>query len=356
MCIGTGALADLGVIMRNIATPHTCVIITDTSVAGHYLNTAVAALEAADLRVLTAQFPPGEASKTLRTAAEICDTLLPQHLDRSTVIMALGGGVVGDMAGFVAAILLRGLPFVQVPTTLLAAVDASVGGKVGVDHAAGKNLIGAFHQPQLVVTDIATFKTLPRREIACGLAECVKHAFIRDAALLDFIDLQLDAIISGEPAALEKLVAWNVGIKAEIVRLDPFEKHQRAWLNFGHTFGHALETVGGYHALQHGEAVALGMVAAARLSEQRLGLKSAVTARLVTLLRRIGLPTHLPQLDSAAIFEAMKTDKKNRNGALRLVLLSAIGQPEIVSDVPAEQVRSAIESLGIPAPTKAEPK
>ncbi len=345
--VGAGQLGEIGPTLRTDLDARTCVIITDSNVAPLYLARTAASLEGVDIRVLAAQFAAGEAAKNLRTVGELYDNLLPRRLDRNAVIIALGGGVAGDLAGFIAATLLRGLPFVQAPTTLLAAVDASVGGKVGIDHAAGKNLIGAFHQPRLVITDLATFKTLPRREIACGLAECVKHAFIRDGALLSFIETRLDSLISCDPVTMEKLVAWNVQIKAEIVEMDPYEKNQRAWLNFGHTFGHALETVGQYHALQHGEAVALGMVAAARLSEKRLGLNSAITARLIALLDRIGLPTRLPGLDAGAIFNAMKTDKKNRDGALRLVLLADIARPEIISDVPAEQVFQAIESLNV---------
>jgi 3-dehydroquinate synthase len=250
---------------------------------------------------------------------------------------------VGDLAGFVAATLLRGVPFIQVPTTLLAAVDASVGGKVGVDHPAGKNLIGAFHQPKLVLTDIATFSTLPPRELRGGLAECIKHAVIRDPGLFDFIAGNLSKIMACDPAALAHLVAANVAIKAAIVQEDPYEKSVRALLNLGHTFGHAIETVTHYR-VSHGEAVALGMLAAARLSHARGEFPAGDLHRLTTLLLALELPTSL-SLDPDQLLAAMATDKKVQSGKIRLILPVRIGEARIVADVPEREILAAAASL-----------
>jgi len=261
----------------------------------------------------------------------------------------VGGGVVGDLGGYVAASLVRGVPFVQVPTTLLSAVDASVGGKVGVDHATGKNLIGAFHQPKLVLTDIATFATLPPREIRCGLAECVKHAVIRDAGLFDFTAQHASAFLSGDANMLAELVARNVAIKAAVVGEDPFERGVRALLNFGHTFGHAIETVMEYSGILHGEGVSLGMVAAGRMAVELNHLPAADLQKLISLLKTLGLPTHLPTLDAAKAFNAMFSDKKVKGGKLRFILPTKIGHAQVVENVPDAPVRRALDSLLAPA-------
>ena len=269
--------------------------------------------------------PAGEQHKTLATVSTALDAFLNARIERATPIVALGGGVVGDLGGFVAASLLRGVPFVQVPTTLLSAVDASVGGKVGVDHATGKNLIGAFHQPRLVLTDIATFKTLPVREIRCGLAECIKHAVIRDADLFTFIKQRGKELLACDMAAMAQLVARNVAIKAAVVQEDPFEKCVRALLNFGHTFGHAIETVREYAGILHGEGVALGMVAAGRMATALGRFPAADLAAMIELIGAVGLPTAQPGLDVERTFAAMFSDKKVRGGKLRFVLPSRIG-------------------------------
>jgi 3-dehydroquinate synthase len=252
---------------------------------------------------------------------------------------------VGDLAGYVAASLLRGVPFVQVPTTLLAAVDASVGGKVGIDHAAGKNLIGTFHQPKLVITDIDTFKTLPAREIKCGLAECIKHGVIRDAGLFDFIGENVPAILGGEQQVMERLVEWNVAIKAAVVEEDPFEQGVRALLNYGHTFGHAIENVLEYAAILHGEGVSLGMVAAGRMAVGMKLFPAGDLQKLIGLLKAVGLPTAQKGLDADRVYEVMFTDKKVKGGRLRFILPTRIGHAHMVSDVPETAVREAIESL-----------
>lgn len=343
--IAAGLLESLGTLVRGVAGAPSCGIISDTNVAPLYLAPAAAALQAAGYRVITHTIPAGEQNKTLATVSAALDRFLTARVERATPIVALGGGVVGDLGGYVAATLLRGVPFVQVPTTLLAAVDASVGGKVGVDHATGKNLIGAFHQPRIVITDIATFRTLPKREIQCGLAECIKHAVIRDAALFTFIAENVALLQACDMEAMAELVARNVAIKAAIVREDPYEKGVRALLNFGHTFGHALENVLEYAGIQHGEGVALGMVAAGRLAVA-LGLfGQSDQERMAGLIAAVGLPVSLADLDLEKTYHAMFADKKVRSGRLRLVLPTRIGQAEIVTDVPEALVREALASL-----------
>ncbi|HVS71550.1 MAG TPA: 3-dehydroquinate synthase [Phycisphaerae bacterium] len=345
--VEAGALARLGEQVRAVAPAPSCAVVTDSIVAPLYLERAKASLAAAGYRVLTHTIPAGEQHKTLATASAALDTFLNARIERATPVIALGGGVVGDLAGLVAATLLRGVPFVQVPTTLLSAVDASVGGKVGVDHPAGKNLIGAFHQPRAVITDIDTFKSLPPRELRCGLAECVKHAIIRDAALFAFIETHVHQLLACDSPSIEELVARNVAIKAAIVMDDPFERGVRALLNLGHTFGHAIENVMGYTGIAHGEAVALGTVAATRLAIERGEFPARDLPRILALLQAIGLSTALPGLDPDRTFTAMGTDKKVAGGKLRLVLPTAIGAAHVVptsdADVPA--IRRAIASL-----------
>jgi 3-dehydroquinate synthase len=343
--IGAGLLEQLGALVRAVAPAPTCGIVSDTNVAPLYLAIATQALEAAGYRVIQHIVPAGEKFKNLQTVSAVLDTFLSARIERATPMIALGGGVVGDLAGFVAATAVRGIPFIQVPTTLLSAVDASVGGKVGADHAAGKNLIGAFHQPRLVLADIATFGTLPAREIRCGLAECIKHAVIRDASLLDFIADNVPAILACQPETMTSLVARNVAIKAAIVAEDPFERAVRALLNFGHTFGHAIENVLEYSGLQHGEAVALGMIAAGRLALALKRWNDKDLERMIELIAAVGLPTAMPQLDVDKTFAAMFTDKKVRGGKLRFVLPTRIGNAEIVENVPDPAVREALATL-----------
>ncbi len=344
--VGAGLLSELGPRVKEHAPSPSCALITDDRVATHYLAMARASLESANYRVCSFVFPAGEGNKTMRTVTAAYDTLLSARLERSSPVIALGGGITGDLAGFVSATLLRGVPFIQVPTTLLAAVDASVGGKVGVDHAMGKNLIGAFHQPAGVFTDVTTFKTLPALEMQCGLAECVKHAVIKDAKLLDFIDRHLPAILACDSDMLAELVAWNVKIKAAVVMADPFERGERALLNLGHTFGHALETLGGYANLSHGQAVALGVVAACQLAVQRGEYPRASALAVESLLKRIGLPVRIAIADPAAVFKAMGSDKKIISGRMRLILPSQhIGQARIAADIPKTQIIEAIEYI-----------
>lgn len=347
--IDAGLLGQMGTLVRQVAPAPTCGLVSDSNVAALYLRPARESLEAAGYRVIEYVFPAGESHKTLQTAAGGLDVLLSARVERATPLVALGGGVVGDLTGFLAATLLRGVPFVQAPTTLLSAVDASVGGKVGVDHPTGKNLIGAFHQPRLVISDVATYQTLPNREMRCGLAECIKHGIIRDRDLFAFLIQHMAKIMACDVSLLTELVAWNVRIKAAVVREDPYEKGVRALLNLGHTFGHALEAVAGYSGLQHGEAVALGTIAACRLAYHRGQMTAEDVGQVVNLVDLAGLPTNLPSLDIERTYAAMGTDKKVAGGKLRFVLPRGIGNAEVVTGVDPQDVKHALKSLILPA-------
>ncbi len=324
------------------------VIIADANVNARYGERVRACLDAVGLATIQLEFPPGECNKTPRTWLSLQDGLLGREkpIDRRTVIVALGGGVTTDLAGFVAATCLRGLRWVACPTTLLAAVDASVGGKTGVDHPAGKNLIGAFHQPAAVVIDVETFATLPAGQLANGLGECVKHAVIRDASLLDFIDAGATRIARCDADTMTDLVARNVAIKAAVVAADETEAGERAHLNFGHTIGHAVETFVGYERIGHGEAVSLGMVAANRLAAARGLLAEDVAAKIEAVLARLALPVRRAGLDARRIWQIMQHDKKARDGKVRMVLARALGTVQIVDDVSENQVHDAVAYLG----------
>ena len=334
------ALGLLGQAGRRIADagvkPGRCAVITNPNVAGRHAPILVESLIEAGFEPLVFEIPDGEAHKTLDTAAGLYARFADAKLARNEPVIALGGGVVGDLAGFVAATWLRGVPFVQIPTSLLAMVDASVGGKVAVDLPAGKNLVGAFKQPELVLIDPDLLSTLPGAEFRSGLAEIVKAGIIGDEAL--FAGLA----VAG-PASLTAMIADAVRVKARIVERDPFEMGDRAWLNLGHTFGHALELISGY-TLRHGEAVALGMVAAAEMSAS-LGYCDAALPGLVReTLARLGLPTR-HAFDPAAALAAMGTDKKRRGRALRFVLIKRIGEVTVADGVPEEAVLSALEMI-----------
>ncbi len=320
------------------------VVITNEVVAPLYLNRVVASLEAAGREVVTCVVPDGEQHKTLDTLGRVYDELLPHRLERGTPLVALGGGVTTDLGGFAAATLLRGLPFIPVPTSLLAMVDASVGGKTGVNHSAGKNLIGAFHAPHAVVIDPATLVTLPDRELRNGLAECIKHDVIRDA---DHFNLMFDAMpnfLAKDVPALTDLVRHNVAIKAKVVASDPFEKGERAHLNLGHTFGHAIEKVTKF-SVAHGEAVAVGTVCACRASAA-MGMMSQNDAdRVTSLIALAGLPTGGIEADADVLIAAMASDKKVSGGRVRFVLPTRIGAATLRDDVPPSVVRDAVASV-----------
>lgn len=317
------------------------VLIADENVVAH-ANALDKSLQDAGFETSQVTVPPGEASKSLDSAARLYDALAQLPADRTTPIIAVGGGVIGDLAGFVAATWHRGVPLVMVPTSLLAMVDSSVGGKVGVNHPAGKNLIGAIHQPIGVWIDTAFLETLPDREYRSGLAEVVKDAVIADAEFFGWLEQNVDRILARETQAVQHIITRCCEIKARIVESDERESTGgRMVLNYGHTFGHAFETVAGYGTCTHGEAVAAGMICASRLAE-RLGMISAdVTERQIALLKRFGLPTAPdPTWPVDAILEVMQRDKKAVAGRLRFVLPRGIGQVELVADVKLADVRS----------------
>jgi 3-dehydroquinate synthase len=322
-------------------------MITDTNL-GELAESYRESLETAGITAKVLAFPPGEATKSVASASILWDRLVSMRADRHTCVVAVGGGVIGDLAGFAAATYARGLPLLMVPTTLLAQVDSSVGGKVGVNHPEAKNIIGAFHQPVGVWIDTETLATLPARELRCGLAEVVKYGVILDAEFFGQIESQTDAILARDPASLRPIIARSCRLKADVVSRDEREETGlRAVLNFGHTVGHAIEAVVGYGGgFQHGEAVAVGMVAEARLAERIGWIGPETTARLTMLLDRLGLPTSAPRLDADALLDAMSRDKKNRAGSIRFVLPRAIGCVEL-TDIPNKsEIRAALASNG----------
>jgi 3-dehydroquinate synthase len=308
------------------------IVATNTTLAALYGEPLVKNLPNATLVTI----PDGEQYKTLDTVAKLYADFVDAGLDRSGTVLALGGGVVGDTIGFAAATYMRGVRFIQIPTTLLAMVDSSVGGKVGVDLPQGKNLVGSFKQPDLVLIDPQVLRTLPEREWRCGMAEVIKHGFLADESLLDSALWNLDCA--------PELVRRAVQVKVDVVQQDPYEKNIRAYLNLGHTFGHAVEQVSGY-AWPHGEAVGVGLVAAARLSYALNLCDSSLTERVEQIVKAVGLPTHLNNLDPESLYAAMATDKKWQGGHSRFVLLRALGQPSIVEDVPPEAVIEVLSQL-----------
>lgn len=338
---GAGLLEQTGLLLKPLKLAESCLVVSNPTVAGLYWSGLEESLQATGFKPQLALTPDGEEAKTLKVVAELYDACLAKGIERDAAIIALGGGVVGDVAGFVAATWLRGVTFVQVPTTLLAQVDASVGGKVAVNHPQGKNLIGAFYQPAAVIADLDTLATLPLREIRAGLAEVIKYGAIADADFFTYLEENLDGVLTGQLEVLETIVLRCCALKADVVARDEREEGLRAILNYGHTIGHAVEAVTTYNTYRHGEAVALGMVAAARLAA-RQGMFSATNCkRLVHLLQRAGLPVAMPHVDRQALRGALEHDKKNRRGQLRMVLPQRLGQVNIVP-VSWEEVMAAI--------------
>ncbi len=324
--VGRGILAELPRLLRERCPAHLYAVITDSRVAELHARRAVQLLEQAGLAARLFVFPAGEWTKVRDTWSDLCDQLLDAHVGRDGAVVAVGGGVVGDLAGFVAATLHRGIPVAQVPTTTLAMIDASVGGKTGLDVPAGKNLVGAFHAPRFVLSDIDTLTTLPRNQIAAGLAEALKHGIVADAAYAQGVAGVAAACLARTPDILEPIVARGIAIKAQIVAADPAERGLRQTLNFGHTVGHAVEARSGY-GLLHGEAVAIGMAAEAWLAEQ-LGIACPGTRQTVLdLLAAFDLPCTVPAaISSDDLLETMQHDKKVRAGAVRFALPAAVGR------------------------------
>ena len=346
--IGAGTLSALGRECAALKLEKRCAVISDTNVSPHYWPVASKALTEAGFETVQVTVAAGETAKSLKTVQACYDQLAGHRLERKSFIVALGGGVVGDLGGFVAATYLRGIGFVQVPTTLLAQVDSSVGGKVGVNLKSGKNLVGAFYQPRLVLCDLNALRTLPDREYRSGLAEVIKYGIIYDAALFARLESDMPKLLEREPETLGQAVARCCEIKAEVVGQDEIETGMRAILNFGHTIGHALEACSHYGKYLHGEAISIGQVAAARLSSQLTGLPEEHVQRITRLFQRAGLPTALKTTAAqrAKLVAAMQLDKKVAAGQVKFVLARNIGQVEFGHKVPADLLETV---LGAPA-------
>jgi 3-dehydroquinate synthase len=322
---GSGLLPSLGQYCTDVGLGSRAAIITNPTVNALYGDIARSSLSKAGFAVTMIEIPDGEEYKCAATLSGVYDGLIEAGLDRKSCIVALGGGVVGDLAGFAAATYLRGIPFVQVPTTLLAQVDSSVGGKTAIDHPRGKNLIGAFYQPRLVLIDVETLSTLPDREYLAGLAEVIKYGVAIDRLFFEYLEQHSEKIIAKDQGCLEVVIRRCCEIKAHVVELDEKESGLRAILNYGHTLGHAIETVAGYRELVHGEAVALGMVLAARISSGLGHCSEADVERITALIIRFGLQTLPPKAGRAALLEAIVTDKKSSNGTIGFICNHGIG-------------------------------
>ena len=345
--IQTGLLGRLGSECSRLELGKKCAVISDTNVGSCYAAPALNSLRQAGFEPVLLTMPAGETAKSLKNVQRCYDELAAHRLERKSFIVALGGGVVGDLAGFVAATYLRGIPFVQAPTTLLAQVDSSVGGKVGVNLKAGKNLVGAFYQPRLVLCDLATLETLPLREYRSGLAEVIKYGIIYDRALFGRLEKTLDKLLARDAQVLASVIARCCEIKAEVVGADETEGGLRAILNFGHTIGHGLEAISKYGKYLHGEAISIGQVAAAKLSEELTGLSAEESTRIAALFERAGLPITAPLSKGMRrkLQTAMQLDKKVSGGDIKFVLARSIGKVQYGQKVPAESLARVVEKL-----------
>jgi len=339
--IGRNLISDASLVLPHLKRKHVAVV-TNTTVAPLYLEQLTLSLQAAGVSVLPIILPDGEAYKSTQTLNTIYDALLQNRCERSTTLIALGGGVIGDLTGYAAATFLRGVPFIQIPTTLLSQVDSSVGGKTGINHPLGKNMIGAFYQPQLVLADIDTLKTLPPREFSAGMAEVIKYGLMRDAEFFDWLEQNVEALMAHDEKALSYAIYRSCQNKADLVALDEHEQGDRALLNLGHTFGHAIENAMGYGVWLHGEAVAAGTILAADLS-QRLGwLTASDSKRVKDILQAAKLPVTAPNLGVDRYLDLMGHDKKVEDGKIRLVLQQGIGKAVISSDYAADKLKDTL--------------
>jgi len=344
--IGGGLLSRADLILPFLRTPRVA-LVSNVTVAPLYLDVLAQGLEKVGVGVTPIILPDGEAHKNWESLNLIYDALLAARCDRSTTIVALGGGVVGDLAGFAAATYQRGVPFIQIPTTLLSQVDSSVGGKTGINHPRGKNMVGAFWQPKLVLADTDTLQTLPERELSAGLAEVIKYGLIRDLPFLEWMETHMEGLVARDGELLAQAIERSCANKAEVVAADEHETAReggRALLNLGHTFGHAIETGMGYGEWLHGEAVAAGTMMALELSRRLGWLSPADVARVGALFARAGLPVSGPDLGTARYLELMSHDKKVIAGSMRLILLRALGDAVTAADVPQEEIVAAIAS------------
>ncbi|NUN70311.1 MAG: 3-dehydroquinate synthase [Bacteroidetes bacterium] len=346
--IGEGVLRRAGDLFRKHAIGRTVVVMTDTTVARHHGAVLERSLRTAGHTVHTIALPSGEQQKSLAAAERIYTELLQRGIDRSATIVALGGGVIGDLAGFIAATYQRGLGFVQIPTTLLAQVDSSVGGKVGINHPLAKNMIGAFHQPRFVLIDPSVLRTLPKREMISGMGEVVKYGVILDARFFRFVERSLERAFAHDAAVLTAMIRTSCLLKAYVVATDEKEQHLRAILNFGHTIGHALEHAGRYSALKHGEAILYGMVAEARIALWQGMIDERQVDRLEQLVNRLPLPSLTPlRLRSSALLTTMMKDKKTLSGNIRMPLPGAIGSVQLPSVVERRFIEQAVQHLTV---------
>jgi 3-dehydroquinate synthase len=342
--IGSGLLSQVALILPHLKRKNVA-IVTNTTVAPLYLAKLSQALKDAGVSVLEIILPDGESNKNSETLNLIYDALLKNRCERSTTLIALGGGVIGDLTGYAAATFLRGVPFIQIPTTLLSQVDSSVGGKTGINHPLGKNMIGAFYQPKLVLADIDTLQTLPARELSAGVAEVIKYGLIRDADFFDWLEVNMSKLMALDETATMYAIYRSCQNKAEVVAADEHETGERALLNLGHTFGHAIENAMGYGVWLHGEAVAAGTMLAADLS-QRLGwLKAEEVARIHALLAASSLPLRAPNLGAEKYLNLMANDKKVEGGKIRLVLQQGIGKAVITSDYDANKLKETLSNV-----------
>jgi 3-dehydroquinate synthase len=346
--VGRGLLTRAELLLPHLAQPRVA-IISNSTIAPLYLAPLAKALERAGVESVQAIVQDGEEHKNWQTLNAIFDVLLSHRAERKTTVLALGGGVVGDLAGFAAASYQRGVPFIQLPTTLLAQVDSSVGGKTAINHPLGKNMIGAFHQPRLVLSDIATLDTLPERELSAGLAEVIKYGLIMDLPFLDWLDANMEKLRARDPDALVHAVVRSCENKAVVVAADEREAGERALLNLGHTFGHAIEVGLGFGSWLHGEAVAAGTLMAARLSRRMGMLNAPDVERIEDLMRRAGLPTEAPDLGCDRYLELMGHDKKVENGRLRLILLKSLGKGIVTGDFSKEDLRAVLAGARVHA-------
>ena len=345
MHIGQGIHSSLTELLKSLGISGNVGLVSTANIYELYGEKTKAELAAAGCHVTLALIPDGETSKNLTTASQLYDTLLEANLDRSSHLISLGGGIVGDITGFVAATLFRGIPYVQIPTTLLAMVDSSIGGKTGINHALGKNLIGAFHQPRAVIIDPLLVHTLPRREVIAALAEILKVAVIDDRDFFQHLARSISSLVElSDMDLLEDAITRACAIKARIITADETEDNQRRLLNFGHTIGHALEASLGYGSIRHGEAVALGMVAAGYISTQETGFPEKEMAQLMATITQLQLP-RLPKLDKEQFFKFLRHDKKVRQGKLHFVLLRTIGRPVITTHTTDSSIDNAITEL-----------
>lgn len=345
--IGRELITNSHLILPHLKRKHVA-IVTNTTVAPLYLNQLCQTLEMAGVKVISIILPDGEAYKNAETLNTIYDALLKNQCERSTTLIALGGGVIGDLTGYAAATYLRGVPFIQIPTTLLSQVDSSVGGKTGINHALGKNMIGAFYQPQLVLADVDTLQTLPAREFSAGMAEVIKYGLIRDAEFFSWLESNIKQLMALEESALSYAIYRSCQNKAEVVANDEHEQGERALLNLGHTFGHAIENAMGYGVWLHGEAVAAGTLMAANLS-QRMGWLTALEVQQIhALLTAANLPLDAPKLGVEKYLSLMQLDKKVTDGKIRLILQQGIGQSVITSDYDVDKLKQtlALSNIG----------